>query len=232
MVIAGAETLHIYGKEKGSETARQQGDIYYDTFNSSLGIDTTDNVQLHHKCKLVVGVETIPAWLRNFGDRFAIDLGGTMGQLGIGTIATTFEHNGIKVAPAICYEGLYGNHMAEFARNGAEALFVVSNDGWWGNTLGHRYLFKFCRLRAIELRRDVARSANTGVSGFITMQGEDVERMEWDNRGVLTADIRLNSKQTVYAKYGDYIGRLSLYIALLCLLYFVAYSAKKRFYLN
>ena len=232
MVVSGGETVRLYGNVKGSETARKRGMYYMDIFNSSLGIDTTLNVQVHHKGKLVVGVETIPAWLRKAGDMFAIDLGGTFGQLGIGDSCVPFEHNGRKVAPAICYEGLYGNHMAEFVRNGAEALFVVSNDGWWGNTLGHKYLFAFCRLRAIELRRDVARSANTGVSGFITMQGEDVERMEWDNRGVLTSDIRLNSKQTFYAKYGDYIGRLSLYIVMLCLLYFVAYSAKKKFYLN
>ena len=82
------------------------------------------------------------------------------------------------------------------------------------------------------MRRDVARSANTGVSGFITMQGEDVQRMEWDNRGVLTSDIRLNTKQTFYARFGDYIGRVSLLIAALCLLYCVAYTAKKKFYLN
>ena len=232
MVVSGGETMRLYGKSKGSETARKRGIYYMDIFNSSLGIDTTSKVQLHHKGKLVVGVETIPMWLRKAGDKFAIDLGGTFGQLGVGQSAVPFEHNGKKVAAAICYEGLYGGYMTEFARNGAEALFVVSNDGWWGNTLGHKYLFAFCRLRAIELRRDVARSANTGVSGFITMQGEDIERMEWNNRGVLTADIRLNSEPTFYAKYGDYIGRLSLYIAMLCLLYFVAYTAKKKFYLN
>lgn len=232
MVVSGGEMMRLYGRVKGSETARKRGMHYMDIFNSSLGIDTTSNVQLHHKGKLVIGVETIPAWLRDAGDIFAVDLGGTFGQLGIGKSCLPFEHNGKKVAPAICYEGLYSNHMAEFVRNGAEALFVVSNDGWWGNTLGHKYLFAFCRLRAIELRRDVARSANTGVSGFITMQGEDVERMEWEERGVLTSDIRLNSKQTIYARFGDYIGRLSLYIAALCLLYFVAYSAKKKFYLN
>ena len=232
MVVSGGETVRSYGNVRGSETARKRGMYYMDIFNSSLGIDTTSKVQLHHKGKLVVGVETIPAWLRKAGDRFAIDLGGTFGQLGIGKICVPFEHNGKKVAPAICYEGLYGDHMAEFVRNGAEALFVVSNDGWWGNTPGHKYLFAFCRLRAIELRRDVARSANTGVSGFITMQGEDLQRLEWDNRGVLTADIRLNDKKTFYAKYGDYVGRLSLYIAVLCLLYFIAYIVKKRFYLN
>lgn len=232
MVISGGETYRLYGRTKGSETARKRGVFYSDVYNASLGIDTTATVQLHHKGKLVVGVETIPMWLRKFGDRFAIDLGGTFGQLGIGKSAKPFDHNGTKVAAAICYEGLYGYHMAEFVRNGAEALCVVSNDGWWGNTLGHKYLFAFCRLRAIETRRDVARSANTGVSGFITMQGEDQQRLEWENRGVLTADIRLNTEQTFYTKFGDYIARLSLLIAGLCLLYFVAYQAKRRFYLN
>ena len=194
MVVSGGETVRSYGQVRGSETARRRGMHYMDIYNSSLGIDTTSHVQLHHKGKLVIGVETTPAWLRE-GGLFAVDLGGTLGQLGIGKSAVPFSHNGKKVAPAICYEGLYGNHMAEFVRNGAEALFVVSNDGWWGNTLGHKYLFAFCRLRAIELRRDVARSANTGVSGFITMQGEDIRRMEWEERGVLTADIRLNNKR-------------------------------------
>ena len=232
MIVAGTPIARFYGDVKGSETARKGRNGYYDSFNSALGIVANGDVQIHHKGKLVVGVETIPSWLRSAGDMFAVDLGGMVGQLGIGTEQKPFEHNGKKVAPAICYEGLYGNHMAEFARNGAEALFVISNDGWWGNTPGHKYLFKFCRLRAIETRRDVARSANTGVSGFITMQGEDGERLEWDKRGVLTADIRLNKEQTFYTKYGDYIARLSLYIAVLCLLYLVATWAKKKFYLN
>ena len=234
MVVTGAQMVRVYGEEKGSETARKRynSPYYSDVFNSSLGIDTASTVQVHHKGKLVVGVETIPAWLRKAGDLFAIDLGGITGQLGIGEWALPFQHNGKKVAPAICYEGLYGNHMAEFVRNGAEALFVVSNDGWWGNTNGHKYLFSYCRLRAIETRRDVARSANTGISGFITMQGEDVQRLEWDNRGVLTSEIRLNKKKTFYTRFGDYIGRLSLYIAALCVLYSIAVWAKKKFYMN
>ena len=200
-------------------------------YTTSIGIDATAEAPaVHHKAKLVVGVETIPAWLRE-GGIFAIDLGGTVGQLGIGKTARPFSHNDIRIAPAICYEGLYGEFLGEFVRNGAELIGVVSNDGWWGNTPGHRYLFSFCRLRAIEHRRDVARSANTGVSGFITSRGDDLSRMEWDERGVLTADLRTNNRITFYTRHGDYLGRISLYVALLCLLYCVAYNAKKRFYL-
>jgi apolipoprotein N-acyltransferase len=122
--------------------------------------------------------------------------------------------------------------MAEFVRNGAEALFVVSNDGWWGNTIGHKLLFRYCRLRAIETRREVARSANTGVSGFINLRGEDSNKLTWQERGVTSENIRLNNRVTFYTQYGDYIARLSLYIAALCVLYLVAMWAKKRFYLD
>ena len=122
--------------------------------------------------------------------------------------------------------------MGEYVRNGAQIFGVVSNDGWWGDTPGYKYLFAFCRLRAIEHRRDVVRSANTGISGFINSRGDELQTLGWDKQGVISATLRLNNKQTFYTRYGDYLGRLSLYVALLCLLYTVAVVAKKRFYLN
>ena len=263
MIVAGTETMRRYQSyEQPSETARMSDDsVPYDIYNSAIAIDSktqiTGSMQQHNKGKLVIGVETTPAWLRD-AEIFSIDLGGTMGQLGIGkttepfihtidikrdeesdTVATTNDkpagekaQREAKIAPAICYEGLYGEYMGGFVRRGAQALFVISNDGWWGNTLGHRYLFAFCRLRAIECRRDVARSANTGISGFINMRGEDKSILKWDERGTLTEDIRLNDHKTFYVRYGDYIGRISLYIAALCLLYCIAYFGKRKFYLN
>ena len=51
--------------------------------------------------------------------------------------------NGLKIAPTICYESVYGEFIAEFVRNGANAIFVITNDGWWGNTAGHRQHFLF-----------------------------------------------------------------------------------------
>ena len=159
-------------------------------------------------------------------------MGGTAGQLGIGKSAEPFSHNGIKIAPAICYEGLYGDFMGEFVRNGAQIFSVVSNDGWWGDTPGYKYLFAYCRLRAIEHRRDVARSANTGISGFINSRGDALQTLDWDKKGVIVEQLRLNDKMTFYTRHGDYLGRLSLYVALLCLLYTVAILSKKKFYLD
>ena len=110
-------------------------------------------------------------------------------------------------------------------------MAILSNDGWWGNTPGHRHLFSISRLRAIEHRRAIARSANTGESGFINRRGESSLRLYWEERGVVTERVELNHRTTLYTRYGDYLARLSCYVLLLCVLYFVAYRVRRRNYL-
>ena len=228
-IIAGASTMRIYGDVAATDTARESDyGYYYDLYNSALLIDAEGEVeQIYHKQKLVIGVEAIP--FRNLLRNFKVDLGGVSGQLGWGERHMVFESGNAKIGPAICYEGLYGNHFAGFVREGAEAMAVVSNDGWWGNTPGHKRLFDYCRLRAIETRRSIARSANTGISGFISPRGEDVgERLEWDERGVLTEDVELRDDITFYVMYGDWVARIATYIAALALMYFISYRIKRR----
>lgn len=228
-LIAGASTMRSYGDKPATETARKsEGYGYYDLFNSALLINEGGEVeQVYHKQKLVIGVEATP--FREVFDNLEIDLGGVSGQLGWGERHLVFENGETKIGPAICYEGLYGNHFAGFVREGAEVMAVISNDGWWGNTPGHKRLFDFCRLRAIETRRSIARSANTGISGFISPRGDIVgETLDWQERGIKTQSIELRNDITFYVLYGDVIARIATLIALLAALYFVAYQAKRR----
>ena len=232
VAITGASTWLDYQAGAQTSTARKRGGGYYDIFNSALEITPEGEVDIYHKSRLVIGVEKMPLpWVFKMLEFLVIDLGGTVGQLGVGTSPKIFDNGEVKVGPAICYEAVYGDFYGGFAREGAEAMVVISNDGWWGNTPGHKRLFAFCRLRAIEHRRAIARSANTGVSGFITERGDDGERLEWEERGVLTADVTLNEKITFCTRYGDYIGRLSRYVAMLCVLYFIAYRIRRKNYL-
>ncbi|MBR2866144.1 MAG: apolipoprotein N-acyltransferase [Alistipes sp.] len=227
--IAGASTMRYYGDMPATETARYS-DIYgwYDYFNSALLCNSGGAVEdIYHKGRLVIGVEAVP--LKELFDLFEVDLGGVAGQLGWGKEFKIFENNGVRIAPAICYEGLYGEFMTGFANKGAEVIGVISNDGWWGNTPGHKRLFDFCRLRAIECRRAIARSANTGISGFISPIGTTIgDRLTWDEEGTLTAQLELRSDKTIYVLYGDWIARIATYIAVLSLLYYVAYRIRKR----
>ena len=226
MVVTGASTIKFYPKGVApSETARRGDGYYYDFYNSAVAVNGDGDSNLHHKMRLVIGVEAMPftKFLNNF-----VDLGGITGQLGRNDKATVFEKGGVKFGPAICYEGIYGDCFARFVREGADAMLVMSNDGWWGNTPGHRRLFDFCRLRAIETRRAIARSANTGVSGFITPRGDITSRLDWEQRGVLTEDIEVRDDKTMYVLYGDWLGRLSGLLTLLTLLYYVAYRVRRR----
>ena len=113
-------------------------------------------------------------------------------------------------------------------RRGARFMAIISNDGWWGDTPGYRHLFTISRLRAVEHRRAIARAANTGISGFISPRGDIGATLGWEERGVLTAQVPLESRITFYTRYGDYIGRIAQYLMLLCLLYYVAYRVKKK----
>ena len=180
-----------------------------------------------------VKIEKMPLpWLFDWLSFLIIDLGGTTGQLGVDTQRTVFAADSVRVAPAVCYESVYGAYVGEFVRGGAQLILVITNDGWWRDTAIHRQHFSFSRLRAIEHRRAVARSANTGISGFIYARGDVVgPTLGWARRGVLTAPVALSDELTVYTRYGDYLGRIAQYVMLLCLLYYVAYRVKRRNYL-
>lgn len=228
-LITGASTRVRYGDNQSTNTAHYyEGYGWYDQYNSALLVNSEGDVEsIYHKGKLVIGVEAVP--LKDIFDAFEIDLGGVSGQLGWGEEHTIFVNNNTKIGPSICYEGLYGNYFAGFIREGAEVMALISNDGWWGNTPGHKRLFDYCRLRAIECRRAIARSANTGISGFISPTGATIgERLEWDEQGVLTATLELRDNRTIYTTYGDWIARIATYVAVLALMYYIAYRVRKR----
>lgn len=218
-MIIGASTFKNYEPgEALSATVRKykNGNGYYDAFNTAFVVDSTAGIGYYHKSKLVPGPEKLPfpQLLRPFQE-FAFDLGGTVGSLGLSPERTVFtnSNNGLKYSAVVCYESIYGDFMAQFVRNGAELLFIITNDGWWGHTDGHRQHFSFAILRAIETRRSIARSANTGISGFVNQRGDVMQQTPYWQAATLSETLLANSQQTFYTKHGDYIGRLALFTA-------------------
>lgn len=192
--------------------ARQIGgsNRYYYAHNSALLIDTL-NVQHRNKSKLTPAVEAIPEWM-GFLKNFSITMGIARGTLKTDPAPHNMSFGAHQVGVAICYESAFGGYVSEFVRQGADLLFVSTNDGWWGDTPGYKQHFEFSKLRAIENRRCVARSANTGRSGFFNQKGDVIQSTEYWKEDVIKATLKANSEKTFYAKHGDYLYRIAMWM--------------------
>lgn len=220
--VTGASTFYTYGeKEKRSATARKfkDADAYYDAYNTALQISQDTSVQVYHKSKLVPGVERMPyPTLLGFLDKYSIDLGGMSGSLGTQDDRSVFTHREHKAAPVICYESIFGDFLTGYVRNGAGMIFIVTNDGWWGNTPGHKQHLAYASICAIEFRKSIARSANTGISCTVNQRGDILNETKWWEEDVFSASILENDTVTFYAKHGDYIGIVLLFASAIIIL--------------
>lgn len=230
--IIGAMTYKLYKTGDAlSKTAKKfpNTDNYYDSYNSALQLDTTGKIQIYHKSLLVAGVEWMPAFNRfRFIQKLAVNLGGISRSHGTQKERSVFisPQDGLKVAPVICWESIFGEYVTKYVKDkGANLIFIITNDGWWKDTPGHRQHNSYAHLRAIETRRSIARSANTGISSLINQRGEEIDRIGWWERSAIKGNLNANDHLTFYVKHGDYIARVSVFLSVLLVLY--AFVRKK-----
>jgi apolipoprotein N-acyltransferase len=235
-VVAGLVSYRLYPHltKAPTKSARKidASGLYYDHYNSAFQIDTGKPIGVYHKSKLVPGIEmqfsTGPGRLIT---KILPYLGGTKWGYGIQKERVCFEHPTLlyKIAPIICYESVFGSYVTGYVKNGAEALFIITNDGWWKNTNGYKQHLSFASLRAIETRRPVARAANTGISCIIDIRGNRTQETEWWTEIVLKGEICPETGMTPYVKHGDYLMRISSLISLFILLItFIAIPIRKK----
>jgi apolipoprotein N-acyltransferase len=216
-IIAGANAYERFlTEEPPSLTANLSRDgSYYESYNSVFHI-TADGVKdVYHKAKLVPGVEKLPypEFFNGLKNLITVDLGGFAGSLAVSTEPKNFETSIGKISPLICYESIYGDYVASFVRRDADIIAVVTNDGWWSNTPGYKQHLNYARLRAIEFRKHVIRSANTGISCLIHPDGSIVTQTEWWQPDVLMIESGALKKETLYSVHGDALGRLGSFLA-------------------
>ncbi len=180
----------------------------FDAYNAALLVRPDGTFESYRKSKLVPGVELLPfEELLGPISALALDLGGTTGSLG-----TQEEREVLSVgeqldfAPVICYESIYGDHVAEHVRNGARFLVIMTNDAWWDDSPAYRQHLAYGALRAIETRRSIARSANTGISCFIDQRGDIHDSTGWWVPDARRGTVLSRDDLTFYAAYGDLVG--------------------------
>ena len=204
---------------------------WYNDYNSAFFMNSESQPELYHKSKLVVGVENFPYQniLRPILGNIMIDLGGTVAMKTTQEDREVFDLNSaVGTAPIICYESVYGEYVTGYVNNGANFLTIITNDAWWGDSQGHKQHLSYASLRAIETRRSVVRSANTGISASINEKGEVIKSLGYGKQGSIKSEITLNNKITFYVKYGDYIARIAQLLAIFLFVFtFVKYKRRR-----
>jgi apolipoprotein N-acyltransferase len=125
--------------------------------------------------------------------------------------------SGHRMGAFICYESVFPNFVRGFARDGAEVLVNISNDGWFGRSSARLQHLNIVRMRAAENRRWVLRSTNDGVTVTIDEAGRLRGILPPFTEGTSYTGFHYISEQTLYTRWGDWFPILCVTLALLCL---------------
>lgn len=221
-LLTGVEGFRFYdAKHKTADALRLPNtDKYYEEYNSAVLMDSS-RFQVYHKSKLVPGAETLPSFLKFMGPLFE-QFGGTAGgyvKQDERTVMKTFNGT-YSIAPAVCYESIYGEFMSKYIDEGANLIVIITNDGWWRNTSGYKQHESYARLRAIESRCWVARSANTGITCFIDPDGRVINPQPYNTVASIKLPIPHSAEETTfYVKHGDIISKLAMTFAILLVIW-------------
>lgn len=124
---------------------------------------------------------------------------------------------GVELSMAICWEIAYPRPVAASAE-GAAALVTISNDTWFGASIGPRQHFQIARMRALENGRYLLRATNNGITAIIDNNGDVVDRLPQFRPGVLTGSIHAMSGTTPFGLWTNWpllVALLAIVVAVL-----------------
>lgn len=225
-----AEFYFIPKNEESPSTSKQLAadpKQYYQTFNSSILVSPNpqyrpgDKIDSYRKSKLTPFGEQIPFQETFPGlSKFALwSVGISSWNIGSGAdiLQTNIDGKDVRIGNIICIESIYPDFVKDFVKAKANMFTVITNDGWYDYTVGPRQHYLLACLRAIENRRYVARSANTGISGFISPLGVSLKEVPQNTRIATNLIIPLVDEVTIYSKYGDWLPNIVSTIVLILL---------------
>ncbi len=230
-IIAGGSFFEICtGEEKQYKNSNYDArtDIHFLAYNAVFKISLADAVKLYTKKKLVPFEETIP-----FSPIFRV-VQSKISKNGL-MFSVTDKYDNIfndsslhSFTPLVCYESILGEFTA-YASRRSNLMFFLMNELSF-NHVQARWLGLYnSMIRAIETRKNIARSANYGISAFIDPFGRAYEIEQGSEGTALKGRLTSNSYLTFYSTHGDFIGRVSLIIMVLFFLLNIITRFKEKY---
>lgn len=126
---------------------------------------------------------------------------------------------GVRLAPLICYEDLMPDLSRRFVSEArANVLVNLTNDAWYGKSVGPWEHLHLAQLRAIETRRSLLRVTNTGVTSLVNAKGEVIKTLPMFTPATLQTEVEILNEETFYVRFGDWFAwGVTFVVAALCL---------------
>ncbi len=172
-------------------------------FNSLVFLNSKgDIIHNYDKIKLVPFGEYIPfrKYLGSLTEKLA-PKDFTSGELKINPSIYGFE----DIVTLICYEILFTNEIVRRLSKNTNLLINITNDAWFGKTIGPYQHLTLAKIKAVEFGLPLARVANTGISAYVSPYGETIAKIPLDNKGEKTFYLIPALNNTLYKIYGEYI---------------------------
>lgn len=149
-----------------------------------------------------------------------------------GDSAMTFEAAGVWFAPLICYEVTFPEYVRAMILDGADYMVEITNDTWFGHSLGIHMHSQAFVTRAVENRCWGVRAANSGLSYLVDNYGRIRQELPLDSVAAMTGKLNLMDGYSVFTRVGDIAGKVSLLItglsAAILLFRWSIYKARSR----
>ena len=175
-----------------------------DYFNSAYLLSPDGKVHgKYNKAHLVPFGEYIP--LKRFLP-FVGKMVEGIGDFVPGQKGSVIRQGKLGLGVLICYEVIFTDLARAMAKNNADLLINITNDAWYGRSSAPYQHFSMGVFRAVENRRSLIRSANTGISGFIDPTGRITDQTDIFKEAVITRSVPLMSQKTIYTRFGDWFA--------------------------
>ena len=185
-------------------------------YNSMVVLDNNLNIlEQYNKNKLVPFGEYLP--FENFLQRLGIKkITQGYGSFSRDNKRNIVNINNLKFLPLICYEIIYSGNINK-TKDNFDFILNISEDGWFGNSVGPIQHFSHSIFRSIEEGKNLIRSANNGISAIINSNGQIIEYLDSTEKGVIEVKNFKQSKKTVFSSAGNkiFFYFLLIYISLI-----------------
>ena len=200
-------------------TSRSSNKDKYDYFNSFSVFDNNLNlIENYNKVNLVPFGEFLP--FENFLNKIGLNvITNNLGSFTKGDDRKIIQVEGnsqsLRFLPLICYEIIYSGNLSK--NSNFDFIFNISEDGWFGKSIGPKQHFVHSKFRAIESGKYVVRSANNGMAAIINPLGEIEKKIDYGKEGFIDLEKRRDVEPTIFSIYGNKIFIISilLYIFLI-----------------